>query len=71
MSLGDFCQGVAKSESFCTARRYNPGDEVFLCYGRHTNLELLEHYGFSMQYGRNPHDTAALDPQVNPWIGNP
>ena len=40
-------------------RQYNPRDEVFLCYGRHTNLELLEHYGFVLQ-DSNPHDIAVL-----------
>eukprot|EP00798_Chlamydomonas_sp_ICE-L_P000004 gene4-12810_t len=39
---------------------YEEGDEVFLCYGRHTNLELLEHYGFILTHGSNPHDTALL-----------
>ena len=34
-------------------RSYKPGDQVFLCYGRHTNLELLEHYGFMLD--NNPH----------------
>lgn len=30
-------------------RRVAAGQQVLLCYGRHTNLELLEHYGFVMQ----------------------
>lgn len=34
-------------------RQYKKGQEVFLCYGRHTNLELLEHYGFMLD--DNPH----------------
>lgn len=37
---------------------YPPGAEVFLCYGSHTNLELLELYGFLLDH--NPHDTALL-----------
>ncbi len=37
-------------------RRYDVGDQVFLCYGRHTNLELLEHYGFMLD--DNPHGGA-------------
>jgi hypothetical protein len=32
-----------------------------LCYGRHTNLGLLEHYGFLLDgdgdSGGNPHDS--------------
>lgn len=31
--------------------RYAAGDQVLLCYGKHTNLELLEHYGFVLQVG--------------------
>lgn len=38
--------------------RCNPGDQVYLCYGRHTNLDLLELYGFLLD--SNPHDTALL-----------
>jgi len=34
------------------------GDQVFLCYGVHTNLQLLEFYGF--QLDDNPHDMALL-----------
>lgn len=29
--------------------RYLAGEQVLLCYGKHTNLELLEHYGFVLQ----------------------
>jgi histone-lysine N-methyltransferase SETD3 len=39
---------------------------VFLCYGRHTNLELLRHYGFVLPPGANPHDTALLPPCTLP-----
>ena len=39
-------------------RRYEAGDQVFLCYGRHTNLELLEHYGFMLD--DNPHGAFCL-----------
>lgn len=35
---------------------------MFLCYGRHTNLELLELYGFILP--DNPHDTALLPPDL-------
>ena len=35
---------------------------MYLCYGRHTNLELLEYYGFVLP--TNSHDTAQLPTQV-------
>ncbi|GAB4821693.1 hypothetical protein N2152v2_008739 [Parachlorella kessleri] len=56
---GDGCLDKASGE-YClyARRRYEAGEQVFLCYGRHTNLELLEHYGFILP--TNPHDTAAL-----------
>jgi hypothetical protein len=38
--------------------RLLPGDEVCLTYGRHTNLELLELYGFVCD--DNPHDKIPL-----------
>ncbi|KAK9908367.1 hypothetical protein WJX75_006775 [Coccomyxa subellipsoidea] len=38
--------------------RYRAGEQVFLSYGAHTNLELLEHYGFVSE--DNPYDTAQL-----------
>jgi hypothetical protein len=46
----------------CCCLRYQPGDQVFLCYGRHTNLELLEVYGFML--ADNPHDVALLPPDT-------
>lgn len=42
--------------------RYKPGDQVFLCYGHHTNLELLQLYGFMLP--DNPHDTASIPPSL-------
>lgn len=45
-------------------RKYQKGDEVFLCYGRHTNLGLLEHYGFVLE--DNPHDVAVLPTSALP-----
>lgn len=44
---------------------------MFLCYGRHTNLELLVHYGFVLpdtaaSGPANPHDTAVLPLQLLP-----
>jgi hypothetical protein len=45
-----------------THRSYEPGEQVFLTYGRHTNLELLQLYGFLLP--DNPHDTALLPPSL-------
>lgn len=39
-------------------RKYCKGEQVFLCYGRHTNLHLLCHYGFCLE--DNPHNTAMI-----------
>ena len=47
-------------------RSYSPGEQVFLCYGRHTNLQLVQHYGFVLPPGQNPHDTAPLPPHLLP-----
>ncbi|KAI5069570.1 hypothetical protein GOP47_0015871, partial [Adiantum capillus-veneris] len=42
--------------SYCFYARedYKKGDQVLLCYGLYTNLELLEHYGFILPC--NPND---------------
>ncbi|CAJ1970815.1 unnamed protein product [Sphenostylis stenocarpa] len=39
---------------FYARAHYKKGDQVLLCYGTYTNLELLEHYGFLLQ--ENPND---------------
>lgn len=39
-------------------RMYTQGEQVFLCYGRHTNLHLLRYYGFCLE--DNPHNTALI-----------
>lgn len=44
--------------------RYAAGEEVLLCYGRYSNLELLEHYGFVLE--DNPHDFASVPHQHFP-----
>ncbi|KAK9800763.1 hypothetical protein WJX73_008794 [Symbiochloris irregularis] len=41
-----------------TEGRYCKGDEMFLTYGQHTNLQLLELYGFLLDH--NPDDRAQL-----------
>ena len=46
---------------FYARRRYETGDQIMLCYGKHTNLSLLEHYGFLLPPGStNPNDAAPL-----------
>ncbi|KAH7299771.1 hypothetical protein KP509_24G028400 [Ceratopteris richardii] len=47
-----------KSYCFYARENYKKGDEVLLCYGLHTNLELLEHYGFLLPF--NPNDKVYL-----------
>ena len=46
---------------FRARRRYVAGEQIMLCYGRHTNLGLLEHYGFLLdgdeKASSNPHDS--------------
>ncbi|GMH35914.1 hypothetical protein BSKO_03782 [Bryopsis sp. KO-2023] len=44
-----------------TLRSYNAGDQVFMCYGCYTNLQLLEHYGFLLE--ENPHDAVPIQPE--------
>lgn len=39
---------------FYARKRYLRGEQVLLCYGVYTNLELLEHYGFVLEH--NPND---------------
>ncbi|CAM6087355.1 unnamed protein product [Calypogeia fissa] len=43
---------------FYARQAYETGDQVLLCYGQYSNLELLEHYGFSMC--QNPNDVVHL-----------
>lgn len=47
-------------QAFCFYARqaYTDGQQVLLCYGQYTNLELLEHYGFLLP--DNPNDTVPI-----------
>lgn len=56
------CDVTFSSEGFTiTARRdYNPGEEVFVSYGAHSNDFLLVEYGFVMDDNRD--DRIELDP---------
>ena len=48
---------------FYARRRYGRGDQIMLCYGAHTNLSLLEHYGFLLPpETTNGNDAAPLAP---------
>ena len=40
-------------------------EEIFVCYGEYTNLELLEFYGFTLGPNENPQDYYALDVPVD------
>ena len=57
---GDGAWDEASGEYRFHARRaYRAGDQIMLCYGRYTNLELLEHYGFLLPpVPGNPNDVA-------------
>ncbi|KAK4274979.1 hypothetical protein QN277_018130 [Acacia crassicarpa] len=50
---GGFEEDV-NSYCFYARENYKQGEQVLLCYGLYTNLELLEHYGFLLQ--ENPND---------------
>ncbi|ESW13964.1 hypothetical protein PHAVU_008G241400 [Phaseolus vulgaris] len=49
---------------FYARAHYKKGDQVLLCYGTYTNLELLEHYGFLLQENPNDKVFIPLDPAV-------
>ncbi|XP_021724443.1 ribulose-1,5 bisphosphate carboxylase/oxygenase large subunit N-methyltransferase, chloroplastic-like [Chenopodium quinoa] len=45
---------------FTTDRQYQPGEQVFISYGKKSNGELLLSYGFVPKEGTNPSDSAEL-----------
>lgn len=48
-------------------KEYCPGEQVLLCYGQHTNLDLLLYYGFLLDPDCiTTHDKAFLDKQLFP-----
>ncbi|XP_027331984.1 protein SET DOMAIN GROUP 40 [Abrus precatorius] len=49
---------------FYARAHYKKGDQVLLCYGTYTNLELLEHYGFLLQENPNDKIFIPLDPAI-------
>ncbi|KAK7321459.1 hypothetical protein VNO77_32120 [Canavalia gladiata] len=49
---------------FYARAHYKKGDQVLLCYGTYTNLELLEHYGFLLQENPNDKIFIPLEPAI-------
>ncbi|KAM0063103.1 putative [Ribulose-bisphosphate carboxylase]-lysine N-methyltransferase [Helianthus debilis subsp. tardiflorus] len=49
-----------KGVVFTTDRPYQPGEQVFISYGRKSNGELLLSYGFVPRQGTNPRDSVEL-----------
>jgi len=49
-----------------TGRRgVDAGEEIFVCYGDYSNLELLDYYGFTLAPDENPQDYYVLDVRVD------
>ncbi|GBG59387.1 hypothetical protein CBR_g38413 [Chara braunii] len=44
---------------FFAREDYAEGEQVYLCYGEHENLDLLEHYGFLLEH--NPNDAVRVN----------
>ncbi|KAK7300619.1 hypothetical protein RJT34_11467 [Clitoria ternatea] len=49
---------------FYARLHYKKGDQVLLCYGTYTNLELLEHYGFLLPENPNDKIFIPLEPAI-------
>ncbi|XP_057431871.1 ribulose-1,5 bisphosphate carboxylase/oxygenase large subunit N-methyltransferase, chloroplastic [Lotus japonicus] len=50
----------SKGIVFTTDRPYQPGEQVFISYGKKSNGELLLSYGFVTREGANPSDSVEL-----------
>ncbi|KAH7859924.1 hypothetical protein Vadar_007146 [Vaccinium darrowii] len=50
----------SKGVVFTTDRPYQPGEQVFISYGKKSNGELLLSYGFVPKEGTNPRDSVQL-----------
>lgn len=50
---------------FTTDRSYQPGEQVFISYGKKSNGELLLSYGFVPTEGSNPNDSVDLVMSLN------
>ncbi|XP_061364522.1 ribulose-1,5 bisphosphate carboxylase/oxygenase large subunit N-methyltransferase, chloroplastic [Gastrolobium bilobum] len=51
---------LSKGIVFTTDRPYQPGEQVFISYGKKSNGELLLSYGFVPREGDNPRDSVEL-----------
>ncbi|RDX88900.1 Ribulose-1,5 bisphosphate carboxylase/oxygenase large subunit N-methyltransferase, chloroplastic, partial [Mucuna pruriens] len=51
---------TSKGIVFTTDRPYQPGEQVFISYGKKSNGELLLSYGFVPKEGANPSDSVEL-----------
>ncbi|GMY12779.1 protein SET DOMAIN GROUP 40 [Fagus crenata] len=49
---------------FYARQDYKKGQQVLLCYGTYTNLELLEHYGFLLNENPNDKVFIPLEPEI-------
>lgn len=54
----------AADYTITTKHTHEPGEEVFIRYGNHSNDMLLVEYGFIMAAGTNPWDETTLDAQI-------
>ncbi|KAJ6848106.1 ribulose-1,5 bisphosphate carboxylase/oxygenase large subunit N-methyltransferase, chloroplastic [Iris pallida] len=54
-----------KGVVFTTDRPYQPGEQVFISYGKKSNGELLLSYGFVPKEGSNPNDSVELSLSLN------
>ncbi|CAL9182918.1 ribulose-1,5 bisphosphate carboxylase/oxygenase large subunit N-methyltransferase, chloroplastic-like isoform X1 [Musa acuminata AAA Group] len=50
---------------FMTDQSYQPGEQVFISYGKKSNGELLLSYGFVPKEGTNPNDSVELSLSLN------
>ncbi|WOL12097.1 ribulose-1,5 bisphosphate carboxylase/oxygenase large subunit N-methyltransferase [Canna indica] len=50
---------------YMTDRSYQPGEQVFISYGKKSNGELLLSYGFVPKDGTNPNDSVELSLSLN------
>ncbi|XP_015881388.3 protein SET DOMAIN GROUP 40 isoform X1 [Ziziphus jujuba] len=66
---GCFVEDVA-AYCFYARENYKRDEQVLLCYGTYTNLELLEHYGFFLYENPNDKVFIPLEPEIyssNSW----
>ncbi|GAB2285171.1 hypothetical protein Dimus_019623 [Dionaea muscipula] len=54
----------SKGVVFTTDRAYQPGEQVFISYGKKSNGELLLSYGFVAKEGTNPSDSVEVSVSI-------